>query len=121
MKLFAYVPRPALRSTEPPIQCVRSSLARRLGSQCVKLNTYVDLVQRLRIREYTPYCIIYVHTAVLIALPCMFKSADRITINIKRNLKEKCRRILLFIIISYCNWVFTRWQQFHTSRDTTIQ
>jgi hypothetical protein len=29
--------------------------------------------------------------------------------------------IIIIIIISYCNWVFTRWQQPYTSTDTTIQ
>jgi hypothetical protein len=29
--------------------------------------------------------------------------------------------IIIIIIISYCNWVFTRWQQSYTSTDTTIQ
>jgi hypothetical protein len=29
--------------------------------------------------------------------------------------------IIVVIIITYCNWVFTRWQQSYTSTDTTIQ
>jgi hypothetical protein len=43
------------------------------------------------------------------------------TVEFHSTLLEDNLIIIIIIIISYCNWVFTQWQQSYTSTDTTIQ